>query len=290
MCVRHLLCLLALSSLTLAGCRGLCRRDPPPPYPPLPSGSSRNIPPTNIPDGPPLPPTPRGSSAELLLPQPPPGKSRSDYRPLPEPYGPETTLPKAQPITPRAKVVEDPTVRPQPVENKPQPDSDPGTKPQDHTARPMPQASVEPTAGIEDFTTVKEGVAAGLRPTLEGLDWLAEKGYKTVLYLRRSSDDDTTDKRQVEKRLMQFSSLEVKPEELNQAFIDNFNAMIGKTEHRPTFIYARDGNISAAVWYIHLRTAEFLTHDEAKLRIARLGFKDETNEYYKAALKYFEKP
>jgi hypothetical protein len=38
-------------------------------------------------------------------------------------------------------------------------------------------------------------------------------------------------------------------------------------------------------WYLHLRTAEFLTHDEARLRAARLGLTDEKSDLFRAAVK-----
>lgn len=291
MTVRRIITVLALSSLFLTGCQGLCRRDPPRSYPPLPSGGTGNIPPTNIPDGPPLPPRGSGSGygAELLLPQPlPPGKTRSEY-----PYDsvPANPIPKAQPYAPRAKVLESqpqPTpMKPETVEPAPLEESRP--KPLEAN-RPQPKPAPETATGIEEFTMVREGVTAGLRPSLEGLDWLQTKSYKTVIYLRRTDDDDRTDRRQVEKHGMKYISIVVKPEELTQTFIDEFSAHVGELENRPVFVYARDGGVSSAVWYMHLRRAEFLTHDEARVRIARLGFKDENNDYFKAALKFFEKP
>jgi len=128
-------------------------------------------------------------------------------------------------------------------------------------------------------------VTAGQRPTLDGLDWLKSKGYKSVVYLRGSKDDDVTDRRQVERRDMKFVSLVVSPEALTQTWIDEFNQLIGDTGSRPIFVYATDPQAAGAVWYLHFRTAEFLTHDEARVRAGRYGKIDETSDVFKAAVK-----
>jgi hypothetical protein len=61
--------------------------------------------------------------------------------------------------------------------------------------------------------------------------------------------------------------------------------VIGDTRARPAFVYGQDPQTAAVVWYLHLRTAEFLTHDEARVRAARLGLTDEKSDLFKAALK-----
>ena len=62
-------------------------------------------------------------------------------------------------------------------------------------------------------------------------------------------------------------------------------ARVGDTTARPIFVYSKDEGVAGAVWYLHLRTAEFLTHDEARVRAARLGLKDETTDMFRTALK-----
>ena len=61
----------------------------------------------------------------------------------------------------------------------------------------------------------EDRVASGLRPLLDGgLDWLQANGYRTVLHLRQPGEDDTADRKQVEKRGMKYLSMEVSPETL----------------------------------------------------------------------------
>ena len=270
---RRWLFLLALGTLALDGCGGrlFCRRDPPRGNMP-PAGYT--IPPTNIPDGPLAPP--RGSGGgrgEILLPEDPPAglKPRSNFEI--DPLAPEPPKRGATLDAPRSP--ESPKI----LEGEPTP------KPPERE-----QTKSDAPPGIEDFTLVKEGVNAGGRAEIAGLNWLKDKGYKTIVYLRRETDDDTTDRRQVEEmRKMKFVSLLVTPTTLNKQLGTEFSELINTKDNQPVFVYAREGAIAGSVWYLHFRTAEFLTHDEARVRAGRLGLKDEKSELFQGVVKMLEK-
>jgi protein tyrosine phosphatase (PTP) superfamily phosphohydrolase (DUF442 family) len=279
---RPLILTLALGCTLLAGCK-CCRRPPPaadcPPagY----RGGGASIPPAGIPIGPPpgavprgaapdIGPTPGAGGTELLLPQSAtPGRTRSEY-------------PRVVPADPPGgATLGDPDFADRPGATE-KSDGPPALYPLPPAA--PKQIPAERPVGIDEFTQVKDGVSAGHRPTLDGLDWLKAKGYKTVVHVRRPTDADETDRRQVEKRDMKFVSLTVSPETLTQDWIDEFNKVIGDTAARPVFVYGQDPATAAIAWYLHLRTAEFLTHDEARVRALRLGL-DEKSDLFKAALK-----
>jgi protein tyrosine phosphatase (PTP) superfamily phosphohydrolase (DUF442 family) len=283
---RPVILMLALGCGLLAGCKCCHRRPPPADCPPAAyGGGGSTIPPQGIPVGPPpaavprgaapdVGPTPGDTGTELLLPQaPPPGKSRSEY-------------PRIVPLNPPAgATLGDPDYleRPKAID-KPVDGNPPLLDPLPTDAKPIPPT--ERPTGIDEFThQVKDGVSAGHRPTLEGLDWLKAKGYKTVVHVRRPQDADETDRRQVERRDMKFVSLTVSPETLTQAWVDEFNKVIGDTSARPVFVYGQDPQTAAVTWYLHLRTAEFLTHDEARVRAMRLGLSDDKSDLFRAALK-----
>ena len=271
MYARSLMLTVALGCVLMAGCRnGICRRNPPPPACPPPISGGTSIPPAGIPVGPPPPAAvPRGSipepnSSELLLPQTPPGGTKSQYSP-------------STSTTPRGAVLGVPDYFETPKPSTPEL----GPTPSD----PKSPISTEPVKGIAEYTQVKDGVSAGQRPDLDGLDWLKAKGFKTIVHVRRPQDVDDTDRGQVEKRGIKFVSLVVSPETLNNEWIEEFNRVIGETTARPVFVYGQDSQTAAVVWYLHLRTAEFLTHDEARVRAVRLGLKDDKSDLFKAALK-----
>ena len=272
---RSLILTLAIGCALLAGCK--CFRRQPPAADCPPAGRGSLLPPQGIPIGPPpaavprgtapdIPPPP-GNGSELLLPQTaPPGKTRAEY----------PRIVPAQP--PGGATLGDPDFADRPTDPAPPPTViDPPTTPK--------KIPADRPTGIDEFIQVKDGVSAGRRPTLEGLDWLQAKGYKTVVHVRRPQDADETDLRQVEKRGMRFVGLTVTPETLTQEWIDEFNKLIGDTAARPVFVYGQDPQTAAVAWYLHLRTAQFLTHDEARVNATRLGLTDEKSDLFKAALK-----
>ena len=283
MTARPLALTLALGCALTAGCRHpWFRRDPPPPCPP--GSSISRIPPVSFPDAPPPPaPVPGAairesgpSSTELLLPQTaPPGRTRSEY--------PRT--PRVIPANPpRGAILGDPDYV-EPPRIDPPKDEDRPVELEPLPAEPRKPMPGDRPIGITDFTQVKDGVSAGHRPDLDGLDWLKARGYKTVVHVRRPQDADDTDRAQVERRGMKFVSLLVSPETLTADWVEEFNGIVGDTAARPLFVYGQDPQTAAVAWYLHLRRAEFLTHDEARVRAGRLGLKDENSDLFKAALK-----
>jgi hypothetical protein len=143
------------------------------------------------------------------------------------------------------------------------------------TAEP-PAAPVP--ADIPQFNQVYNRIASGLRPLqTEGLDWLKTNGYRTALYLRRSTDDETSDKRQIENRGMKYLSLEVQPQNLREN-LDQFNQIVNDATNQPLFVYSRDPMITGSLWYVHFRAVDRMTESEARARAARLGLQEEQTE------------
>lgn len=128
--------------------------------------------------------------------------------------------------------------------------------------------------GIASFTQVKEGVSNGRRPDLDGLDWLQGKGHKTVLFLRSGAEDDSSDRKQVEKRGLKYRSLTVMPETINPDLVTEFNRLVNDADGRAIYVYDLDGKRAGVMWYLYFRTSEMLSHDEAILRAGRIGSKD----------------
>jgi len=137
----------------------------------------------------------------------------------------------------------------------------------DNTASPLP-------IGISSFAQVKEGVSTGLRPDLDGLDWLNSKGYKSVVFLRSAKDDDSSDKRQVEKRGLKYQSIVIAPESINQNTAADFNRLVNDLPTRSVFIYDVDGKRAGVMWYLYFRTSEMLSDEEARSRATRYGLKE----------------
>lgn len=174
-----------------------------------------------------------------------------------------------------------------------------GQTDQDDPLRPLPQAPAAPTpprvdeavtkaptvysspapagafpVGIPEFAIVKDGVAAGLRPMLDGgLDWLQRQGYRTVLHLRTPGTDDEADRKQVEKRGLTYLSLEVTPQTLNPQTVEEFIRLVSDPSRAPLFVYDRDGSLSGGLWYLYFRQQQGLADEDARVRAGSLGLR-----------------
>jgi protein tyrosine phosphatase (PTP) superfamily phosphohydrolase (DUF442 family) len=259
--IRRLL-IIALAGLVLtSGCRHrCCLNDPanrPNPYRPPAPNSPLLLPPTDVPTTP--GPSGAGSSpfvprvgpqdpltkppAELLLPDALPGtSSRSNFpnNPAPGVLGTPTSPRSAEPPIASAK--------PQPV----------------------------PT-GLPGFVRVKDGVATGRKPALEGFAALKQAGYRTVVYLHPAGADVSAAKEVAEKRGLKFLAIETTPEKLGES-LKAFNAAVADPAGRPVFVFDDDGVRAGALWYLHFRTAEAMNDDAARIRAKPLGLTDQGDE------------
>lgn len=240
----------------------------------------------------PLPPSPSEAPAPAF-PSPPPEMTQADplrKPPLarirlapPEPIqdGEPPASAKIQPQTP------EPAVKIQPPKPEPPATVEPPVRvqvekpPSTQAPRPPAKGPAFPV-GIPQFTAVKEGMATGLRPSLdEGLDWLQQQGYRSVLYVRRPGDPDNADRMQVEKRGLRFQTLEVSPNTLSNAVVDEFISTVSAGENRPIFVYDRDGTLTGGLWYVYFRRADNATDDVARVRAGSLGFREDRDDAHR---------
>jgi protein tyrosine phosphatase (PTP) superfamily phosphohydrolase (DUF442 family) len=124
---------------------------------------------------------------------------------------------------------------------------------------------------------VKEGLATGRKPTLDGFDALKQAGFHTVIYLHPSGTDWSAAKEVAAKRGLAFIAIETTPEKLSTA-IDQFNATVADTGRHPIYVFDDDGVRAGAMWYLHFRTADSLNDDAARVRARPLGLTDQGEE------------
>lgn len=135
--------------------------------------------------------------------------------------------------------------------------------------------------GIPQFASVKERVTAGLKPALEGFDWLKSNGYKSVLHLHTAAATDSADRKVVEKQNLGYLGLEVAPESLAQS-AGEFNRIVGDASLYPLFVYDKDGTLAGIFWYLHFRTIDKLPDEAARKKASPLGFKEKIAEEHTA--------
>jgi protein tyrosine phosphatase (PTP) superfamily phosphohydrolase (DUF442 family) len=134
-----------------------------------------------------------------------------------------------------------------------------------------------PPVDIPQFAFVKDGVAAGLQPFPDGIRWLSDHRYRTVLYVHAPGEDDSVPRRVFEKRGLTFLSLEVSPTTLSRDVVGQFNRAVADAGNRPLFVYDRDGSLAGGLWYLYFRTAEGASDEKARAEATRLGFQADAN-------------
>lgn len=126
---------------------------------------------------------------------------------------------------------------------------------------------------IPQFAQAFDKVYAGLKPPAEGLDWLQDRGVKTVVQVRLFGEDDSADKKLVEQRNMRYVPFEVSPVVLSKEKTDEFIKLIRDGAKQGIYVYDEDGSLAGAMWYLHMRYGEFLEDDASRLRAEQLGLR-----------------
>jgi protein tyrosine phosphatase (PTP) superfamily phosphohydrolase (DUF442 family) len=253
-------------ALLISGCEHCCKKKSACPAPGCPGpgcpapgiGGPQTLAPQNIPlDAPP----------------------RTQYRP------PEVLLPTptAPPATPPATSNYAPPTKPRVVLGEPDFDDQKPAAAIDEGKPPAKAPSLMPPStdavdplpiSIAGFAQVKDQVTTGLRPNLlDGFDWLKSKNYKSVLFLKNSKDDDSSDRKQVEQRNLQYRGLVVTPETIGQT-TDEFIRQVNEAGNRPIFVYDLDGKRAGVMWYLYFRLSDRLGDQEARQRANRFGLKN----------------
>ena len=147
-----------------------------------------------------------------------------------------------------------------------------------YAPEPIEKDTKEPPAkkqtslpAIAEFTAAKDNVYAGLRPPLDGLDWLQTNGIQTVVQIRLPGDDDSTDRQQVEARKLRYIAFEVSPQTLTREKADEFIKLIQDGSRTSIFVYDRDGSLAGSMWYLYQRFGELHDDDSSQLRARPLG-------------------
>ena len=249
------------------------------------------------PPGSPGSPVPSGAlgNGEILTPQPYPGDPGAVAPPMNPPNSSGYFPPPANSLR-----IDEPPIAPAKPMARP---DDPAAVPESSSKRPIPQ-SLDPKAsplmppmgadaspsvpvGIPGFAPVTEKLATGLKPDPEGFDWLRDKQYRTVLYIRRPGAPHSADKEQVEKRGLKYVSLELSAATLTSELADQFDKLVTDVGNQSLFVYdGHDGAAAGAMWYLHFRRVGKLPAALAKTKAERLGLResgaDEQNSLWAA--------
>jgi protein tyrosine phosphatase (PTP) superfamily phosphohydrolase (DUF442 family) len=270
----------AMALLMFAGCCATPERQSsyPPPPPNAPCNRCANsgplpprFTPTPYPSSQPLPPV---ESAPTYTPPPyTPPPTQGSYAPPSVRLAPPEALAQDQP---RPQLPDDGSrfERSQPV--NPPPASIPnGSAP---LVKNDGEATPRLPVDIPQFVLAKPRLASGLQPFPDGVTWLQSAGYRTVLQIRTPGESDTAAQRVFEKRGLRYLSLEVGPRNLTKEVVNQFNKIVTDEGNLPLFVFDRDSSLAGALWYLHFRTAEGLSHEKALAEAGRLGFRPDQDD------------
>ncbi|HLJ92556.1 MAG TPA: hypothetical protein VKU02_05110 [Gemmataceae bacterium] len=254
----------------VVGCQHPCRQPSPPPPPP-PVTSPYPIPPPANPSVPPQPIFPQVPAA----PAPAPIATRS-YEP---PFAPPEDRSWRPPTENGVRLAPPDGATSPPAVGGARLQSPQFNIPSSGAAPPGEERAPTPLlpAGIPQFAIAKEQVATGLKPMLDGVDWLKENGYRAVLHVRQPAEDDAAERKLFEMRGLKYLSLELSPQTLSPAVVAEFNRMVAEPGNLPLFVYGKSGPLVGGLWYLHFREVEHLSDAEARTRAGRLGLPESPN-------------
>jgi protein tyrosine phosphatase (PTP) superfamily phosphohydrolase (DUF442 family) len=149
---------------------------------------------------------------------------------------------------------------------------------------PDPAASASIGPGLARFVAVDLKLAGGSAPSAAGLDWLVEKGYRTVLDLRQSSEVPATFIADVTNRGLRYVALPIGVKSIDRDHVRRFNFEVAAGEARPLFFFDSDGTRAGALWYIRRISADRVDQQVARREAEELGLSDQA--YWAAITKF----
>ena len=73
---------------------------------------------------------------------------------------------------------------------------------------------------------------------------------------------------------MSYLSLDVSPETLSPALVDEFNRLVRAQPLQPLFVYDADGTVAGGLWYLYFRMVDRADDASARARAHRLGLRE----------------
>jgi protein tyrosine phosphatase (PTP) superfamily phosphohydrolase (DUF442 family) len=168
---------------------------------------------------------------------------------------------------------------PAPPAASPEPASAPAAAP---APEPMSLSTTAP--GFARFAPVDLKLAGGSAPSPAGLDWLVEKGYRTVLDLRESSEVPPSFIAEVTNRGLRYVALPIGLKSIDRDHVGRFNYELAAGDARPLYFFDHDGTRAGALWYIRRIANDHVDHQIARREAEELGLKNQS--YWKAATSY----
>ena len=152
---------------------------------------------------------------------------------------------------------------------------------------PEPASSAGGAPGISRFVAVDLKLAAGSVPSAAGLDWLTEKGYKTLVDLRESSETDLPFIAEAARRGLRYIALPISLKSIDRSHVARFNLELAMGEARPLYFFDSNGTRAGTLWYIRRISVDRVHSEIARREAENLGLYNP--DYWSAAKSYLER-
>jgi protein tyrosine phosphatase (PTP) superfamily phosphohydrolase (DUF442 family) len=178
-----------------------------------------------------------------------------------------------------------------PEQNRPMPPVPPAPDPQ-APFPPVPDKKPDPdvnrrpltmpnSVDIDNFVQVADRIAVGRQPFSDGITWLANEGYRSVVYLRSPDSDDQAARRMFEKKGLRYFSIEVTPGTVSRETLEQLQRILKDEKNLPVFLYDSNGYLVGGLWYLRLRQSG-VEEGRAREEALRLGLNPELNAQHRA--------
>lgn len=138
---------------------------------------------------------------------------------------------------------------------------------------------------IPSYAILSEKIAGGHQPFPDGISWLKEAGFSTVIHLRSNTDDVVASRQLVERNGLAYKSFEVSAQSFDSALLSALDRDIQAANGRPVFIFDRDGTRTGAVWIAYAVRFLAISESQAREQATRLGYrKDAADAAWETAI------
>ncbi len=143
---------------------------------------------------------------------------------------------------------------------------------------PVLRASIDaPLApGVRHFAAVRPGISGGSAPVRDSLDWLKDKGIKTLVDLRTTAEVEPGFADGVKARGFRYVAMPIDISKPDAARLAAFRDEITKADNHPLYFFDADGSRAGLLWYVHRLTFDKVDAQLATREAEELGLTEKS--------------
>ena len=125
--------------------------------------------------------------------------------------------------------------------------------------------------GMAKSASVAPQIAGGSLPSADGLAWLKEKGYRTLIDLRPQNEVEPGYADHVIDQGITYVPLPFSTAPISQSRLTRFNELLGQNEQKPIYFCDGDGRRAGLIWYLRLRSLDREETTSARAKAEEIG-------------------